>query len=288
MQAIQQVMGPEEYECLVSLACGAAKSYRKSSIFNPFPKAFVVDGRERDYDRLVACLDTLPPSAAMFSPSGGAAASAVSEAEWQPTEDHRALCEFLVSECFKLRRVPVEEVRQHLPASSPGLHPDLVFEVRHDPSSRASQDFDGAREEFGCAVAFHGSSTENWFCIVNSGLRNFSGTARQRSGALFGEGIYLSSSLAVALDFSQAAPCWGHGTVLSSSLRVVGLCEVALHPDVLRQAAGDASTSGRRSRSVPDSYFVVGNSTHVRVKHLLVYTQAVRPGAAGPDRKCVG
>jgi hypothetical protein len=49
------------------------------------------------------------------------------------------------------------------------------------------QEFLKLKAEFGTHVAFHGSATENWFCIVNTGLRNFSGTEKQRTGAIFGE-----------------------------------------------------------------------------------------------------
>ncbi len=49
------------------------------------------------------------------------------------------------------------------------------------------KEFEALKGQYGAQVAFHGSSVENWHCIVNTGLRNFSGTDKEKTGALFGE-----------------------------------------------------------------------------------------------------
>ena len=50
-----------------------------------------------------------------------------------------------------------------------------------------AQEFQALKAKYGSQTAFHGSTIENWHCIVNTGLRNFSGTDKQKTGALFGE-----------------------------------------------------------------------------------------------------
>ena len=41
--------------------------------------------------------------------------------------------------------------------------------------------------------AFHGTSMENLHSILHNGLLNLSGTALERTGAIFGDGIYCTT-----------------------------------------------------------------------------------------------
>ena len=71
----------------------------------------------------------------------------------------------------------------------------------------------------------------------HAGLKNFSGTLGQRTGAAFGNGIYLSDSLQLAQNFapvqSTAGRMWG-GASYGGEISCVAVCEVLLHPDVRR------------------------------------------------------
>eukprot|EP00667_Euglena_gracilis_P009556 EG_transcript_9711 len=133
-------------------------------------------------------------------------------------------------------------------------------------------------------IAFHGSSLENWHCIVNTGLRNFSGTSKQQTGALFGEGIYLSTLLSVAADFSRSGEGWSKSAVLGNRIRVIGMCEVVKHPQSVQRKESEETQRGSSLASVPNAYIVAQSSACVQVTHLLVYTDsAVGRGTTGPQ-----
>ena len=53
------------------------------------------------------------------------------------------------------------------------------------------------------SVCYHGTPLENAFSILQTGLRNMSGTRGMQSGAIFGDGIYLAESIDVAKQFTS-------------------------------------------------------------------------------------
>lgn len=67
---------------------------------------------------------------------------------------------------------------------------------------------------------FHGSGIENWWSILISGLKNCSGTALQTSGAAYGNGIYMSDSLSVSLNYGYSREFASSGKI------VIGVYEV--------------------------------------------------------------
>eukprot|EP01065_Artemidia_motanka_P027703 TRINITY_DN32894_c0_g1_i1.p1 TRINITY_DN32894_c0_g1~~TRINITY_DN32894_c0_g1_i1.p1 ORF type:complete len:992 (+),score=237.08 TRINITY_DN32894_c0_g1_i1:409-2976(+) len=88
--------------------------------------------------------------------------------------------------------------------------------------------------------AFHGSPLHNWHCILRQGLRNASGTRLQRTGAVHGEGIYLSPMAGTSFSYSHI--CGGAVGAIRSvgdagSLRCVAVCEVV--PEGLRKPQPD-------------------------------------------------
>ena len=126
-------------------------------------------------------------------------------------------------------------------------------------------------------------------CFV-AGLKNYSGTVGQRTGAAFGNGIYLSDDLQLAQNFApvQSTPgrMWpraGYGCEISC----VAVCEVLLHPDVRRPGvdARKADILGRKDEAVPEKYWVVENEEHVRVTGLLVFGGAMSPDQAELARR---
>lgn len=58
------------------------------------------------------------------------------------------------------------------------------------------------KEKKGSVWAFHGSRTENWHCILRSGLRNMSGTKGQLNGAAYGPGVYVSPAASLSMGYS--------------------------------------------------------------------------------------
>uniref|UniRef100_A0A7S4G383 Poly [ADP-ribose] polymerase n=1 Tax=Eutreptiella gymnastica TaxID=73025 RepID=A0A7S4G383_9EUGL len=257
-------MCPEVYDCVVSLLSGAANSYRKASTLNPFPKAFVTESKDRDYDRLCNCLRRLP------SPKEFSEENLTIELD----DDLRSVVQFISNDIVKMRNVAVSEVKQHFGSCSASLHPNYCFELLHNPDSSSVQEFQALKAKYGSQTAFHGSTIENWHCIVNTGLRNFSGTDKQKTGALFGEGIYLSTMLSVATDFSRSGEGWSKSTTLGRRIRAVGLCEVVKHPEAVQRKESEETKRGSSLASVPNAYIVVQSSACVQVKYLLIYTES--------------
>ena len=68
------------------------------------------------------------------------------------------------------------------------------------------------KKKHGSVWAFHGSRTENWHCILRTGLRNASGTKLQLNGAAYGSGVYVSPSASMSLGYSQL-----HGNVSTNT-----------------------------------------------------------------------
>ncbi len=50
---------------------------------------------------------------------------------------------------------------------------------------------------------FHGSPKSNWYSILHNGLRNMSGSSLMTNGAAYGNGIYLTTSLAMAYGYGH-------------------------------------------------------------------------------------
>ena len=64
------------------------------------------------------------------------------------------------------------------------------------------EQFAKQKAQHGSVWAFHGSRTENWHCILRSGLKNMSGTKGMLHGAAYGPGVYCSPQLATSMGYS--------------------------------------------------------------------------------------
>jgi poly[ADP-ribose] polymerase 16 len=75
-------------------------------------------------------------------------------------------------------------------------------------------------------VAYHGTDFSAVHSILHQGLLTASGTRLQTTGAVFGQGIYLSTDFSTAFQFTKGRQAWQHST-LGRHLRCVLVCEVA-------------------------------------------------------------
>jgi hypothetical protein len=66
---------------------------------------------------------------------------------------------------------------------------------------------------------FHGTATDNVHAAVSFGLRSLSGTRHQASGDMYGEGVYVTNALPVALNFARVSGvAWaGYSTALGAA-----------------------------------------------------------------------
>jgi hypothetical protein len=168
--------------------------------------------------------------------------------------------------------------------------------------------FDKQLRDHGRRIAYHGSRFSNFWSILNRGLRNCSGTKEEKTGAVFGDGVYLAADLDVAKLFA-AGKCagWNKSSLLnlaashlndaddnssttSASALPPSKCWLDVYPyeivavcDVVALPENQNEITSKPSNSVSDSsstYFVVPNERHVRVHSLLLFHLPTTAAAA--------
>ncbi len=81
--------------------------------------------------------------------------------------------------------------------------------------------------------AYHGSPAENFHSILSHGLQQ-----HLNKNALFGEGVYLSQELGVALGYCKDGRGWEGAERMGAAVSAVVLCEVIDHVDVKMHSEG--------------------------------------------------
>eukprot|EP00271_Cylindrocystis_brebissonii_P018857 TRINITY_DN5490_c0_g1_i1.p1 TRINITY_DN5490_c0_g1~~TRINITY_DN5490_c0_g1_i1.p1 ORF type:complete len:624 (-),score=122.67 TRINITY_DN5490_c0_g1_i1:767-2611(-) len=121
--------------------------------------------------------------------------------------------------------------------------------------------FNRRRAESGSFCAFHGSTLANWYSILRNGLRSMSNTKYMSTGATYGAGIYLSSSLTLSAGYSSQG---ASGFFSRRLLRPIILAIV--------EAVQGTTTSNQNSIMVADG----NKEQEVCIRYLLVYTNSAR------------
>jgi len=163
--------------------------------------------------------------------------------------------------------------------------PHYVLKVIDNKDNRSTKEEprpEAVREGSETILAFHGTSAENLHSILRCGLLNMSNTQLQRNGAMFGEGVYLSTDPAVAYSFCKAGDGWEQ-SYFGSRVRYLLVCEVARpshHSD--SSSSGTARNPGSHlrkevnSNGVPQNYILVQNSDLVKIRFVFVYSEPTR------------
>ncbi|ETO35680.1 hypothetical protein RFI_01385 [Reticulomyxa filosa] len=154
------------------------------------------------------------------------------------------------------------------------------FAVNKKPGPNDMTDFTLAKQKYGSIKAYHGSPVWNWHAILEHNLKNLSDTKLMSSGNIFGNGIYLSTSLSLACNYSSGLTCSVLAYVCFFFLLISLFfdfrhwhsfewveVEIALHPKYVKQ---EQSCNGETGKSLPKSYFVVTDNRFVRPIGLLV------------------
>eukprot|EP01138_Halocafeteria_seosinensis_P012338 gb/GECG01012607.1/.p1 GENE.gb/GECG01012607.1/~~gb/GECG01012607.1/.p1 ORF type:complete len:623 (+),score=54.56 gb/GECG01012607.1/:1-1869(+) len=146
---------------------------------------------------------------------------------------------------------------------------------------------------YDATVAFHGSSSENAFSIIQNGLKSFSHTRQMRSGAIFGDGVYFCNAHKVAKSFAASTGSVSRTSLVSGDVKtierlrkalvgerlqsntdtqkdnlkkcsfsVVFMCEVIKHPD---------NFVDERKQASEGAYYVVQDPQHIQLNRILVY-----------------
>jgi hypothetical protein len=116
-------------------------------------------------------------------------------------------------------------------------------------------------------VLFHGTSLDRLPAILAQGLRNYSGSALQSTGAVWGKGIYMAEDPSTSFDYAPTALGWRNSGLVNMKL-ILG-CEVA--------GAG-------RVVDVSRGVHVIRDEGSVMVRYLFLFPL----GATAPLRSHVG
>ena len=148
--------------------------------------------------------------------------------------------------------------------------PTWVFKIEqpNDP------EFDRLVKEHGMKYGFHGSSIHHFHSILQNGLQNYSDTKYMKTGAAFGNGVYLSADIQVAFNFmSRKSIKWKDCPLLSTdnnnenqdySLGCIAVCQVIAYPHhVSRSGNGNPKSD----------YYIVPKAHHVKLHSLLCYLE---------------
>ncbi|KXZ46253.1 hypothetical protein GPECTOR_45g123 [Gonium pectorale] len=241
---------PDGADLLLTAFYTAAHHYRRSTICTPFPTEVfppAQDTKEKDFPALQAALASLPP---VHSLLGG------EDVLRSLTPQARGLLQWLLLNAARRRRF------------------SLTHMGEMDPFPRG-------------VIAYHGTHLENLHSIVHTGLQNLSGTRLQRTGAIFGDGIYLSTNYDTAFSFCQPCPSWPRSRY-GTKLRVLLVCEVDLDRSSAERGADAAAAAGRSaaqpppsSSGLPDTYLLVQRADAVRLLFVLVFCDATAGPAGG-------
>uniref|UniRef100_A0A1A8EVY4 Poly [ADP-ribose] polymerase n=1 Tax=Nothobranchius korthausae TaxID=1143690 RepID=A0A1A8EVY4_9TELE len=254
-----------DFRC--SLFVAAAQSYKRDSLLRPFPPRYISLKIQKDFEDLLADVDSLPGVRDLVRLQPGEGDHHLALVHWILSSKSLAVNTLERDEYAKLCNLMENDC-----TSAPA--PNFLFELEY--SDHLNTRFEKTREGREVFYAFHGSRLENFHSIIHNGLQ-----CHLNKNSVFGEGTYLTSDLSMALLYSPHGSSWRE-SILGPLLSCVALCEVIDHPDVKCQVKKKDSDSidRRRSRArnseggdVPQKYFIVTNNQLLRVKYLLVYSQ---------------
>eukprot|EP01137_Pigoraptor_chileana_P034138 Opistho-2@26225 len=254
-----------ESECdyQLCMAAAALRSFKHDSLLRPFPKHFLTESGDKDYDRMRLAMDAVPLS--VQSIANGL------EKDMLDAGVCGLLDWALYPRNFRLRRVDTKETFAKLqratgPSSYP-VTPDYVFAVIYP--ERTEEPFKRMAAEYGTQCGYHGSPFENFYSIVSNGL-----ASHMNKTSLYGEGTYLSKDLSVSYNFSQAQRGW-EGSALGASLACVCACDVIDHPDIVAAEKGKIrQVESESGEPIPAKYYLVRNNSHIRVRYVLVFVSS--------------
>lgn len=169
-------------------------------------------------------------------------------------------------EKFQIKYVNIksEDIQKHFKDLPSYVKPNHIYEITYKETFIYDQEV----KTHGTLTGFHGSSMENWYSILHNSLQNYSNTKKMKNGNVFGDGVYFCEDLRVANDFLVPGNAWKKSEILGSTLGCVCLSEIVKHPSVIVSK----ENIGLSKSSVKNSYIIVPNSSHIRMKYIMIYT----------------
>jgi hypothetical protein len=285
-------IGMAYVEVMISVISAAVRSSRRTSVglLWPFSDAFLLGSSTNteaailrqalqhaytlggqsqllDFDRIESALDGMP-----LLSSAATHPLCHSLDAWRslPMATLQLIQHVLASPCRFRESVCPASIATTAVANGSFMEPPHMFLAAELPADPV---FSRMRRRHGLVTAFHGSAVSNWYSISRKGLTPMSRTAGQTNGALFGDGIYLSSDMRLAREFSSLAAAHascGRGR----QIEIVGVYDVALAPDLVRYAQKEMDTDGSanaESNETPDRYVIASDNSCLRLRGLCVW-----------------
>ena len=229
---------------LVICAAGAAaqNAARKTHLFEGLPTEFLNESLEIDWTVLQCALDETPSMEAML--------------QAQNLRDVLTTQQYvLLRWLLRTNKATISVVAPEDQFFSPVQSCNFICRLT---TIQKRYSFERVKLSEGSFYAFHGSPLCNWHAILRNGLKNCSKTPLMSSGAVYGDGIYLSTSLNESITYTGQL----YGTSTQTTWKnasfdkpcCVAICEVIGKP-----------LSTRTIQVVPDV-------SRVRVRFVLLFT----------------
>nr|XP_039271056.1 protein mono-ADP-ribosyltransferase PARP16-like isoform X1 [Styela clava] len=312
-------MEPPAADLLWSFFMTALSSYRKDSVLRPFPAEYQDDSGNKDFDKLMQVATLCPPLVQLNGNVENVNADVIKLLR-SVLNPQKFTLKILGNDAFPTVYKLLSRYENGPSMNTP--KPDYIFEISY--SATQEKKFCNTQGSASLLHAFHGTKIENFYSILNNGLKN-----NLNKVGLYGEGIYLSSDLSIALNYSPTGQGWDN-SMFGTSISCVALCEMIDHPDVkctlkyqrdshdsaiqkevplygnvrqdsetcfsstsyepLKQSENAVNRSkikGSEGGEIPEKYFVVRNDDLVRVKYLLLYCATSNPSKTEADSSLI-
>ncbi|UJR15314.1 hypothetical protein I4U23_002266 [Adineta vaga] len=247
------------FDLQLTLLRTAFESYKRETVFKPCPSFLL--GLDDDQLRNVL---RLPPVTVFISIFDQLSDLQILLLNWLLTRD-----------TFKLNVVPVESALSLVKHQLSVPSPEFAFEINYNEIRNERFHDLTQNDRYKTFYAYHGTRLDNLHSILHIG---FLGHMNKLS--LFGSGTYFSLEPSVSLHYSPFASVWAN-SLLGKRLSCLLLCEIIDHPDHVKCAIENGTTTNQERRivsdtqagAVPEKYVVVTSNELVRVKYILIYSE---------------
>ncbi|XP_073957915.1 poly(ADP-ribose) polymerase 16 [Choristoneura fumiferana] len=261
-----------------SMFVSAAFSFRYESCLRPFPPAFMKNGI-KDMDELLSVITDVPALDLVLQHLDNlenlSAYSDIIDLLFYVLVRLKEPC---------LKALPLEThdaILSCVRCSQATPKPQYIFQVASSYKSHSEMKWKELAKNHHVFYAYHGNRLENFYTILNFGLQQ-----HLNKNTMVGNGVYLSSELAVSLPYSHGGFGWG-ASCIGGHLSCVALCEVIDAPDGINyhrpivpnegfsgdSAHEDDKKKVKAEEHLPTSHYIVTNCDLVRVRYILVYAK---------------
>lgn len=277
---------PWGVDLIISAFVQALHSHRRPSVCTPFPTVLFTKNGDKDFAAVEAAVQYFPDIHMGFCSSHSNGADDVRNSYDKMPLESLKLLQWLLRLRYDVQLVadPLLELPRDLLrkfylergkiGTGMAQMPDYILKIQESEMRQGGgvSMFEEHKLHFGSILAFHGTSAENLHSILRCGLLILSNSTLQRNGAIFGEGIYLSTDPAVAIGFCKPGKGWIHSH-FGERAKYLLLCEVAKGDKVLYSDSSNPKVHKTKPDQNLGTYIVVQNCELVKLRYVFVYVE---------------